>query len=154
MSDSPEDDTPSITRRGVVAGGASLSLTVIGCAGKAQRWEATQVPAEEGIVSLSISDHPPLATAGGMVAVQPTGLRKPVLVMRIENDHFRVMSLRCPHLGCTVRWDAEAQNLVCPCHGSRFDDAGKVIKGPAKSGLEQYKSTFVEMRVRFSVDDA
>lgn len=147
-----EDDEPTLTRRGVVAGGASLSLTVIGC-GKGKRWEASQVPAEEGVVSLAISDHPPLAKAGGMVAVQPPGARKPLLVMRIENDHFRVMSLKCPHLGCTVRWDSEQQNLVCPCHGSRFDDGGKVLEGPAKASLKQYQASFVEMQVRFKVDD-
>ena len=48
------DDEPTITRRGVVAGGASLSLTVIGC-GKGKRWEASQVPAEEGVHEVIIN---------------------------------------------------------------------------------------------------
>lgn len=43
----------------------------------------------------------------------------------------------CTHEGCTVGWDADEQQLACPCHGSRFDaaDGGAVISGPAREPL-------------------
>ena len=40
----------------------------------------------------------------------------------------------CSHAGCDVTgWNAQAQHLVCPCHGSEFAarDAAAVVKGPA-----------------------
>lgn len=38
---------------------------------------------------------------------------------------------RCPHLGCRLVYDAQARIWECPCHGSRFDDIGRVLTGPA-----------------------
>ena len=94
-----------------------------------------------------------------MVALHPVGVRKPVLVMRVENDQFRVFSLSCTHIGCVLRWDNETQDLVCPCHGSRFNDRGNPTKGPAKTNLKQYQSQFLGMtgaaggtKLRFKVD--
>jgi len=46
---------------------------------------------------------------------------------------FHALSLVCSHLGCTVQ--DQLDNLACPCHGSRFDDAGNVTKRPAGSPL-------------------
>jgi cytochrome b6-f complex iron-sulfur subunit len=38
----------------------------------------------------------------------------------------------CPHLGCIVIWDEKKKRFICPCHDAVFDEAGKVLKGPAK----------------------
>lgn len=46
-----------------------------------------------------------------------------------------VYSARCPHLGCQIG-RAEGGELVCPCHGSRFDLEGRVVHGPAARTLE------------------
>jgi Rieske Fe-S protein len=50
-----------------------------------------------------------------------------------------------------VRWDNDAQELRCPCHGSRFDDRGTPTKGPAKQGLSLYRSELEVSVVRFWV---
>ncbi len=122
--------------------GTAAGALVTGCAGA--KWETERVKAEDGVVKLDLKDHPVLATPGGMMSIQPPGHKGPLLVMRIENDQFRVMSLRCPHLGCTIRWNDEEQVLRCPCHGSRFDDTGRVIAGPAKKSLPQYRAALAD----------
>ena len=50
-----------------------------------------------------------------------------------DDSGFYALSLVCTHLGCTVTVTEDA--LACPCHGSRFDRQGKVLKGPADRAL-------------------
>ena len=38
---------------------------------------------------------------------------------------------RCPHLGCALSWNKQEHSWDCPCHGSRFDENGKLIDNPA-----------------------
>ena len=44
---------------------------------------------------------------------------------------------RCPHLGCALKWNKIEHSWDCPCHGSRFDEDGGVIDGPATGDLEK-----------------
>lgn len=39
---------------------------------------------------------------------------------------------RCTHMGCKLHKNGEEATWDCPCHGSRFDEEGHVIDGPAK----------------------
>lgn len=41
----------------------------------------------------------------------------------------------CTHLGCVVPWNAAMGKFACPCHGSRYDANGKVVRGPAPLSL-------------------
>lgn len=41
----------------------------------------------------------------------------------------------CTHLGCVVPWKASADRFVCPCHGSQYNNEGKVVRGPAPRSL-------------------
>ena len=41
----------------------------------------------------------------------------------------------CTHLGCVVPWVASANQFQCPCHGSRYNNEGKVVRGPAPLSL-------------------
>lgn len=145
----PEDCSHPLARRSFVGGSVGLVL-VAGCAGSAEAWEPTAVPVGEGgRVELDLKDFPQLVSAGGMVALRPGKARRPVLVQRLEGDEVRVISLRCTHFGCTVRWDNEEQVLRCPCHGSRFDDGGAVLKGPAKKALPVYRSELAGTMISF-----
>lgn len=38
---------------------------------------------------------------------------------------------RCPHLGCALKYNKHEHSWDCPCHGSRFDENGKLINNPA-----------------------
>ena len=41
----------------------------------------------------------------------------------------------CTHLGCVVPWNKAANKYMCPCHGSQYDETGKVVRGPAPLSL-------------------
>jgi len=41
----------------------------------------------------------------------------------------------CTHLGCVVPWNKAANKYMCPCHGSQYDQTGKVVRGPAPLSL-------------------
>ena len=48
------------------------------------------------------------------------------------------VSSACTPTGCEVNgWSPETHELLCPCHGSRFDASanGKVVLGPATKPL-------------------
>ncbi|MFO7760690.1 MAG: ubiquinol-cytochrome c reductase iron-sulfur subunit [Thermodesulfobacteriota bacterium] len=57
-----------------------------------------------------------------------------VAVIR-SNTEIYALDLTCTHLGCTVR--VTPTELVCPCHGSRFDRTGQVLHGPADRPLRR-----------------
>lgn len=43
----------------------------------------------------------------------------------------------CTHLGCIpVANTGEAEGWTCPCHGSKYDGSGRVVRGPAPKNLE------------------
>jgi menaquinol-cytochrome c reductase iron-sulfur subunit len=57
-------------------------------------------------------------------------------VRRTAPDKLEAFSAVCPHLGCSIGWDAAAGNYLCPCHDSRFDVSGGRLTGPAERGLD------------------
>lgn len=69
---------------------------------------------------------------GGAVPVKAGG--RPAIVSRPSPDHVVAFSAICTHQGCTVA--PSGKQLVCPCHGSRYDAAtGQVLGGPAPRPL-------------------
>ena len=57
------------------------------------------------------------------------------LIVVKKDNKIQFLSAKCTHLGCNIH-SIENNELVCPCHGSRFTLSGKCIKGPAKEGLQ------------------
>jgi Rieske Fe-S protein len=62
-----------------------------------------------------------------------------------RSDFFAVYDRRCPHNGCTLKAvtvkvpdDEDRCEFRCPCHGSRFDDRGHRLAGPARRDMTQY----------------
>ena len=60
---------------------------------------------------------------------------------RAENEQYLVLVGVCTHLGC-VPLDQKATDprgdygcWFCPCHGSHYDTAGRISKGPAPRNL-------------------
>jgi Rieske Fe-S protein len=49
-----------------------------------------------------------------------------------------VFSAVCSHLGCLVSYHKEKQEFVCPCHGGKYDLAGRNISGPPPAPLTRF----------------
>ena len=54
-----------------------------------------------------------------------------------ENGEWMVMVGVCTHLGCVPIGDGAGDfgGWYCPCHGSHYDTAGRIRKGPAPQNL-------------------
>ena len=59
-----------------------------------------------------------------------------VVILR-DKKGFAAISVKCTHLGCTVR--TSDAGFECPCHGSQFDNDGFVTGGPAPAPLDWYQ---------------
>jgi cytochrome b6-f complex iron-sulfur subunit len=47
------------------------------------------------------------------------------------------ISLKCSHLGCTVKWNEAENKFKCPCHDGWFDEHGINKGGPPPAPLEK-----------------
>lgn len=59
------------------------------------------------------------------------------------HESFLVMVGICTHLGCVpIGQQGEYGGYFCPCHGSVYDTAGRIRKGPAPANLAVPKFAF------------
>jgi glycine/D-amino acid oxidase-like deaminating enzyme/nitrite reductase/ring-hydroxylating ferredoxin subunit len=86
------------------------------------------------LTSLNTEDRAPDELAPGEGGVFSSSEGK-IAVCRDRSGKFHVVSAVCTHLACDVAWNKAEQTWDCPCHGSRFSADGKVINGPAVTGL-------------------
>jgi len=62
-----------------------------------------------------------------------------------ETGEWLVMTGVCTHLGCVPLGDAgDFGGWFCPCHGSHYDTAGRIRRGPAPENLHIPVVSFVE----------
>ena len=54
----------------------------------------------------------------------------PALLIRLPDGKYQSMSAVCTHLGCTVQYQPESQQIWCPCHNGRYDLQGRNVQGP------------------------
>lgn len=73
------------------------------------------------------------------------------LIVVKENESVQFLSSKCTHLGCRI-YALEQNELVCPCHGSRFSLEGKCIKGPAKEPLHKLNFKIDEINKEYVIN--
>ncbi|PIA34429.1 hypothetical protein AQUCO_03800210v1 [Aquilegia coerulea] len=55
----------------------------------------------------------------------------------------------CTHLGCVVPFNKAENKFICPCHGSQYNNQGKVVRGPAPLSLALAHADIIDGKVIF-----
>ena len=64
---------------------------------------------------------------------------------RCEKPELLVVLGVCTHLGCVpINNAGDYAGWFCPCHGSHYDNSGRIRKGPAPLNLEVPPYSFLE----------
>lgn len=58
-------------------------------------------------------------------------------VMGLTKGIFHMKGPRCPHMGCELVWNPDEHSWDCPCHGSRFEEDGRLRDNPAKKCIQK-----------------
>lgn len=127
-------------------------------------------------IPIRLEDTPDLKKIGGAYHLEIDELEKNLLVVRIEEDKFVTVNIKCTHKGCDVTYkgpvvekddekDKEDDGngklkkekkdsqpmFFCPCHSSTFDLAGNPTGGPAKKPLGNYETTYKDGEVTIKI---
>lgn len=102
-----------------------------------------QVEAAENASSVRVdfAKHPALKAVNGFVRLKAKDGDLRLIAVRTAEGKVVALDMVCTHWSCDVDWSEKGQELECPCHGSRFDTAGKVLEGPADEPLAVYPVT-------------
>lgn len=91
------------------------------------------------LVTFQNADPKPYA---GVTAQSAAWLR------RNDASNFIAFAANCTHLGCPVRWEADAQLFMCPCHGGVYYKDGTVAGGPPPKPLTKYEVRILKDEVQ------
>ena len=84
-----------------------------------------RIAGEKRRITLGDSSHFPVDTY--------TYLEEHNLFVYKDHEGMRAVSAICTHLGCTI--ERTTEGFECPCHGSRYNNKGEVLSGPAPRDL-------------------
>lgn len=72
---------------------------------------------------------------------------KAVYITKNAKGGLSVLTSVCPHLGCTVPWNKEKRQFVCPCHGATFTANGTRVSGPSQRGMDTLETSVEDGQV-------
>ena len=127
----------------------AIAATLQACGGGGSPNEPSQglgsVPALPSLTATVVNGAATITVAGsplanaGSAALVTSGLGT-LLVVRTDATSVSALTATCTHQACTIT-GFENQTFQCPCHGSRFDANGGVVRGPATQSLRRYNAT-------------
>ncbi len=84
----------------------------------------------------TVIGHTNQATNSAVSFTNPAD-NKGSLLIHMSNGNFVACESACTHQGCTVKYNSQNQQLVCPCHSAAFDPANgfSYVPGSGPPGL-------------------
>ncbi len=124
-----------------VLAGILFAIPVVGYIMSSLRKKETQAWVSLGPITEFPEKTTRLATFRNPITVPWDGVTAniPCWVRRVEGEKLQVFAINCAHLGCPVRWFAESQLFMCPCHGGAYYADGSRASGPPERGLYEYE---------------
>ena len=125
-----------------------ISATCMGCMGIAaglsilsaescKTTEHASITFSNGMLNIPNS----LFTATEYQVFSNSNLEYNVLLVKQTDGSYRAFEMRCTHKGAALK--ADSSGIYCPEHGSKFNEDGTVLKGPATTSLQEYKVALV-----------
>lgn len=110
------------------------------------RYRTEEEMAEANEVELSALPDSDARNANLPEGSEATDANRGLMAPGAEGDSpWLVMMGVCTHLGCVPLGDAgDFGGWFCPCHGSHYDTAGRIRKGPAPENLPVPVAEFVD----------
>lgn len=115
---------------GQVSGGVLCALPLV--AGACARFQYVDSGLENGRLVVSLAEF----GTGPFALVDAPHLPMPIYLHQHADGRFTAVLTRCMHRGCQV--EPAGGRLVCPCHGSEYDNAGGILKGPTQFPLIRF----------------
>ena len=118
-----------IEKSGKAAAWACLGLSVVSCSE-----DDPQPNLNEALeIDLGVSPFDKLMEPGNWV-LHPD---QNIILVNVEGE-IRAFTSVCTHSQCTRNWVFGSTEATCTCHGSKFDQQGQVVQGPASSALQSF----------------
>lgn len=139
-----------------VASGATLATLFTGCGGGSPTSPSGGNITTLGTVSgrfttgrvdVTVAGTALTADGGAALVESVAGV---YLLARTSANSFTAVEAVCTHEGCTVS-NADGDQYVCPCHGSRYTRSGQVVRGPAVASLRRYTTSFADGVVTIAI---
>ncbi|HUH45842.1 MAG TPA: Rieske (2Fe-2S) protein [Arenibacter sp.] len=86
------------------------------------------------------------------IIVNHSRLQFPIALFRFATDAYSALYLQCSHQGNEL--NAFGDKLVCPAHGSEFDNKGNVTHGPATDPLRSFPIQIENNNILISLKSA
>ena len=143
----PIENSPSMSRRQLLnfLTGSVIAVTATGALYPAVKFFIPPSDVGEDGSILAKDVHGNLIPIAQILA-EPAGTRalvaglggEPTYLTVTEDGTLHSWGIldNCTHLGCTFPWNSNEAQFQCPCHGSRYDAEGRVLRGPAPLPLK------------------
>jgi len=79
------------------------------------------------------------------VLVRTEKLNFPICIYKLNENTYSALLMECTHKSCEL--SPQGDYLICPCHGSEFNNYGKVQNPPAETDLRNFKITHNEENI-------
>ena len=156
----PQPEEPDRSRRsflGALLGVASASVGAL-LAVPVFRYIHYPVSADAGaagwteVGSVASIAESPTPVRRTLTVVERDGWREigsqPVIYLINTGGNITVLSAICPHLGCTLPWDPERKEFVCPCHRGTFSATGAYVSGPPRRSMDSLETKQANGKLR------